>query len=776
MTICSERLHQPDITVSSLVELLQQRAAFAPERVAYRFLGDGETGESGITYGELNLRARSIAARLQETGACGERALLLYPAGLAYVEAFFGCLYAGVIAVPASPPRLNRNAQRLQAIATDAGATVALTNAALLTKMESIATQIPELARLRWLATDTIDSSQAGTYLEPELSAESLAYLQYTSGSTATPKGVMVTHGNVLHNSASIHRGFAHTPDSRALTWLPHFHDMGLIDGIIQPLYGGFPAILMSPASFLQHPLRWLEAVTRFQITHTGGPNFAYDLCVRRVNTEQRARLDLRSWRVAYNGAEPVRFETLRRFADEFRECGFRWEAFYPAYGLAEATLKVTGGSSAEPPVTCTIRTDALEQHHIVEAVPEQHDTRTLVGCGHAGLDTKIEIVNAETFRRCATEEVGEIWVNGPGVAAGYWRRPEETEAKFQARLADAHERELVSGKTYLRTGDLGFVRDGELFVTGRVKDLIIIRGRNLYPHDLELAIERCHEALRAGGGAAFSLEAEGEEHLVVVQELEARRRADTPALIELILQTLAEEFEVQPYAILLVKAGSVPKTSSGKIQHSACRTMFETGSFDALAEWRAPLDLGTDSSPQIETAELSNREAIASWIRGQLAAKLRIDAASIDVDSSITRYGVDSLIAVELTHSIETQLGVLLPMSEFISSQSITHIAARCFELVEATRSASPVAEAAFEEEARPSHTFPLSHGQQALWFLQQLAPESAAYNIASALRIRAKPDGAALRSAFQSLVERHAALRTTFSAVQGRAMQHSS
>ena len=769
MTICSERPYLPDITVSSLVELLQQRAASAPDCVAYRFLGDGETGESSITYGELNLRARAIAASLQETGACGERTLLLYPAGLAYVEAFFGCLYAGVIAVPAPLPRLNRNVQRLQTIVTDAEATFALTNAALLTRLKSVATQLPELARLRWLATDTIDVSLAGTYLVPELSADSLAYLQYTSGSTATPKGVMVTHGNVLYNSASIHQGFAHTPNSRALTWLPHFHDMGLIDGIIQPLYGGFPVIIMSPASFLQQPLLWLESVTRFQITHTGGPNFAYDLCLRRINTEQRARLDLSSWRVAYNGAEPVRFETLRRFADEFRECGFRWDAFYPAYGLAEATLKVTGGSSAEPPVICTVRTDALEQHRVVEAVPEQDNTCTLVGCGHEGLDTEIEIVDAETFRRCATEQVGEIWVHGPGVAAGYWRRPEETEASFHARLAEADE--LLSEKTYLRTGDLGFIRGGELFVTGRVKDLIIIRGRNLYPHDLELAVEQSHEALRAGAGAAFSLEVEGEERLVVVQELEARWRADLPSVIELIRQTLAEEFEVQPYAIVLVKAGSVPKTSSGKIQRSACRTRFETGSFDALAEWRAPLDFGIDNSEQIETAELSNSEAIATWIRGQLAAKLRVDAGSIDINNSITRYGVDSLIAIELAHSIETHLGVLLPMSEFISSQSIRQMAIRCFDLMEATRSAPPVGPLSFVEE---SHAFPLSHGQQALWFLQQLAPESVAYNIASALRIKTKPDEIALRSAFQSLVERHATLRTTFSAVQGRAMQY--
>ncbi|HEY4426357.1 MAG TPA: amino acid adenylation domain-containing protein, partial [Pyrinomonadaceae bacterium] len=740
MAICSERLYPPDITVLSLVELLQQRAASAPDRVAYRFLGDGETGESRITYGELDLRARAIAAALQAMGARGERALLLYPAGLNYIEAFFGCLYAGVIAVPSPLPR--RNAQRLEAIVMDSGATIALTNAALLTQI---------VTPLRLLATDTMEG---GTYREPELSPDSLAYLQYTSGSTSTPKGVMVTHGNVLHNSASIHQGFAHTPDSRALTWLPHFHDMGLIDGIIQPLYGGFPGILMSPASFLQQPLRWLEAITRFQITHTGGPNFAYDLCVRRVNREQRAGLDLHSWRVAYNGAEPVRFETLQRFANEFRECGFRQEAFYPAYGLAEATLKVSGGSA----ITCTVRSSALEQHHVAETIPEQEATRTLVGCGSPGLDTEIEIVDVETSTRCEVNTVGEIWVHGPGVAAGYWNRPEETEATFHARLAGETE------KPYLRTGDLGFVRDGELFVTGRVKDLIIVRGRNLYPHDLELAVEQCHEALRAGGSAAFSLEVENEERLVVVQELDARRRGDPAALLELIRQTLAEEFEVQPYAILLVKAGSVPKTSSGKIQRNACRIMFETGSFDALAEWRAPLDLGTDSSQEVE---ISNAEGIATWIRGQLAAKLRIDAAAIDLDSSITRYGVDSLLAVELAHSIETQLGVLLPMSEFISSHSITQIAARCFELVRLT----PVAQATFVEQP---HTFPLSYGQQSLWFLQQLAPESVAYNIASAIKIKTKADVAALRSAFQSLVDRHAALRTTFSAVHGKAVQH--
>jgi amino acid adenylation domain-containing protein/non-ribosomal peptide synthase protein (TIGR01720 family) len=770
MAIYSEHLHETPIKNFSLVQLLQWRAASEPGRLAYRYLSDGEAEETLITYAELDQHARAIAARLQEMGASGERALLLYPTGLDYIKAFFGCLYAGVIAVPAYPPRLNRNALRLQAMAKDASATFALTNRALLSKMEAVTGQMPELSRLSWLATDTVAGSLAGAWREVRPGGESLAYLQYTSGSTATPKGVMITHGNLLHNSAGIHEGFAHSPASRSLTWLPHFHDMGLVDGIIQPLYGGFPATLMSPAAFLQRPLRWLETITRLGITHTGGPNFAYELCVRRVGAEQRAKLDLSTWRVAYNGAEPVRYETLRRFAEEFQECGFRWESFYPAYGLAEATLKVTGGRSASAPVTLKVRTDALEQNTVVEAGPLKENTRMLVGSGHAGPETRVLIVDTQALRPCAVGDVGEIWVSGPGVAAGYWNRPEETAHVFGARLNETDEAEFSQAGAYLRTGDLGFMRDGELFVTGRLKDLIIIRGRNLYPQDLELAVEESHASFRAGGGAAFAVEVGGEERLVIVQELEARQKADATSLVELIRETLAEEFEVQPYAILLVKAGSVPKTSSGKIQRNSCKSMFLAQEFKALAEWRASLDQETDPVISSEALELSGVEMLENWMRAQLAAKLRVDAASIETDAPITRYGVDSLMVIELMHSIEMRLGVRLQMAEFLRSPSIAQIAARASELL----LTSPLApSSAPATRAAEGASFPLSHGQRALWFLQQLAPESAAYNIASALRVKTELDQHALHQAFLFLVQRHPALRTTFSAPDGEPTQ---
>ena len=366
MTRHSAPSAESEIKPASLVELLRWRADSLPERTAYCFLADGEAEESRITYAELQSRAQAIAAQLQRAGAEGERALLVYAAGLDYVAAFFGCLYAGVVAVPAFPPRLNRNAQRLEAMAEDAGASFALTVSTLSQRLEATTAQLPRLARLRWLSTDTVSETLADEWREPRLNGESLAYLQYTSGSTSTPKGVMITHANVLANSEYIRRGFAHTPESVALTWLPHFHDMGLVDGIIQPLYSGFKAILMSPASFLQRPLRWLEAVTSHRVTHTGGPNFAYDLCVRRTNPEQRAALDLSSWSVAYNGAEPVRQETLRRFAEAFDLCGFRPSAFYPAYGLAEATLKVTGGRRGEGARVCAVDAAELERRRPV--------------------------------------------------------------------------------------------------------------------------------------------------------------------------------------------------------------------------------------------------------------------------------------------------------------------------------------------------------------------------------------------------------------------------
>ncbi|HEX8651125.1 MAG TPA: non-ribosomal peptide synthase/polyketide synthase [Pyrinomonadaceae bacterium] len=748
-----------------MVELLCQRALESPDRLAYTFLADGETEERSLTYGELNRQARAIGALLQSLEATGERALLLYPPGPDYIAAFFGCLYAGVIAVPAYPPRLNLSLLRLQAIAEDAEPTLALTTAQVRSKAETLSAQAQALGRLRWLATETLDREMAESWQEVPMDGNTLAYLQYTSGSTGQPKGVMVSHANVLRNSAYIDYGFEHTPDSISLTWLPHFHDMGLIDGIIQPLYKGFPSVLMPPVSFLQRPIRWLRAISRYHVTHSGGPNFAYDLCVRKVGVGECGALDLSSWSVAYNGAEPVRKETLARFSAAFAPFGFRPDAFYPAYGLAEATLKVTGGRRTDAPVFCAVQAAALEQNRVVEASEDEQGVRTLVGSGHAALETKIVIVDPESLTQCAPGRVGEIWVSGPGVAQGYWSRPEETARTFQAYTADTAE------GPFLRTGDLGFLKDGELFVTGRLKDLIIIRGANHYPQDIERTMERSHAALRPGCGVAFSIELAGEERLVLVQEVETRQRPHIDRVIETIRQAVAEEHELQPHAVILIRSGRLPKTSSGKLQRHACRAKFLAGKLDVVAEWQEVVESADETPPSVPSGLLKSPESIQTWLAAKLAAKLRVNPGEIDINRPIACYGLDSLMAIELMYGIEASLGVTLPMVNFLQSPSVAQLAAQAMARLEISSSSTSRAVLARSKEPCAEH--PLSRGQQALWFLHRMEPESAAYNIASAVRIRSDLNVPALRCAFQALVDRHPSLRTTFTAIHGEPVQ---
>ncbi len=506
--------------LSTLVEVLRWRALHQPDRLAYTFLLDGETQEVHLTYAQLDRRARAIASCLKSMGVYGGRALLVYPPGLEFIAGFFGCLYAGVVAIPIYPPhspRLDKSLPKLRATASDAEPIAALTSSALLPLMESIRAQAPDLQAFPWLATDTIDSRLAEQWQEPPIDSTSLAFLQYTSGSTAAPRGVMISHGNLLHNSALIQQCFEHTAESRGVIWLPSYHDMGLIGGILQPLYAGFPVTLLSPVAILQRPLRWLQAISRTRGSTSGGPPFAYDLCVRKITSEQRASLDLSSWDVAFIGAEPVRYETLERFAATFAPCGFRREAFYPCYGLAEATLIASGGLKTAPPVVFTIQNAALEHNRVAAAPEEKGGGQTLVGCGQSLRDQEIVIVHPEKLTRCQPNEVGEIWLAGTSVARGYWNRSEETEGIFQARLAETGE------GPFLRTGDLGFLKDGELFVTGRLKDLIIVAGHNHYPQDIELTVEGSHPSVRPGCCAAFSVDIDGEERLVIVTEVERR-------------------------------------------------------------------------------------------------------------------------------------------------------------------------------------------------------------------------------------------------------------
>lgn len=447
----------------TLVDLLESRAKENVDKYAYRYLHRGEEETASFTYKELDIQAKAIASRLQSIVTLGERALLLYPPGIEFIAAFFGCLYAGVVAVPVYPPRRNQKMSRLETIVKDAGATVVLTTASIQSQVESRLADNPDLKVLHWLATDEVEEKLARTWQHPDINGKTLAFLQYTSGSTGTPKGVMLDHRNLLYNERTIEKAFGHSEKTVFVGWLPLFHDMGLIGNVLQPLYLGSTCILMSPGDFLQKPIRWLRAVSRYKATTSGGPNFAYALCASKLPPEQKVDLDLSSWEVAFNGAEPVRAETLEQFATAFEPYGFRREAFYPCYGMAETTLFVTGGFKQVEPAIKTLKAKALEQNRVVVATDRDDSVRRVVSCGKTWLDQKIVIANPEKLTACPNGEVGEIWIFGSSVAKGYWNRPEVTEQTFNAYLSGTNE------GPFLRTGDLGFIEEGELFVTGRL-------------------------------------------------------------------------------------------------------------------------------------------------------------------------------------------------------------------------------------------------------------------------------------------------------------------
>ena len=591
---------------STLVDLMQYRSNYQPLLQGFIFLSDGESQENSLNYRELDTKAKSIAAHLQSLNMTGERALLLYPPGLEFIAAFLGCLYAGVIAVPVYPPRKGQSLLRVQSIAADAGARIVLTNQVLFNDIQSY--QQKNLLSPKYIVeTDSLPQDLAENWKKPEINADTLAFLQYTSGSTGNPKGVMVSHGNLLHNCDLIYQNFGHSPQSKGMIWLPPYHDMGLIGGVIQPLYAGFGVVLMSPVMFVQKPLLWLSAISRYKATTSGGPNFAYEACLQKITAEQRANLDLSTWEVAFCGAEPIRAETLERFAQVFSECGFRKQAFYPCYGLAESTLFVSGGEKTAVPKIINIGTKALAQNQIeVEVKENLSETTAIVSCGKFAAE-KVLIVNPDNLLPCDENQVGEIWVTGESIAQGYWKKVEETAKVFQGRIAEEAAKSAVLGspqveqlfkreeaegaggaevtpslspsltpslssparREYLRTGDLGFIREGELYITGRIKDTIIIRGRNYYPQDIELTVEQSHPSLQPGCGAAFGVEiAEStkEEGLVIAQEVkrEGWRTVDVDGVIESIRAAVSKQHQLQVIAVVLLKPGSIPITTSG--------------------------------------------------------------------------------------------------------------------------------------------------------------------------------------------------------------------
>ena len=552
----------------TLIEMLAYRAAVQPDERAYTFLENGEEASATLTWRELERKSRAIAALMQTRLSPGERAILFYPPGLDFVAAFFGCVAAGVIAVPVQPPQ-GRHAEgreeRLRAIMADAGARVTLTSGALPERhWRDVPLSEPAdgTARDNWILTDDIPDGRAAEWRDPRVAAGATAFLQYTSGSTTRPRGVMVSHGNVMHNLAAAFQLGETTSDTVSVSWLPPTHDMGLIEGLLQPAFSGCPAYLMSPGAFLQRPVRWLRAISRYGATRSGGPNFAYDLAVDRIAPADRATLDLRTWTAAYNGAEPVREDTLERFAAAFEPAGFSRTAFRPSYGLAESTLLVA--------------TRRWQPGAAVDGV---------VSCGTPPPGTRVAIVDPVTDRTCADGEIGEIRVAGPGVAQGYWNHPDETMRTFGSR---------VEGTTspWLRTGDLGFSRDGDLHVTGRMKDLLIVRGVKHFPQDLERTAERVHPAVRPGAvvAVAVSTTARG-DHVVLIAEIDLRRleAESTWPLIAAMRQAVATVHGIQLHGVALVRPRTVPKTPSGKLRRFLCGEAWLAGSLDVIALWRDP-------------------------------------------------------------------------------------------------------------------------------------------------------------------------------------------
>ncbi|WP_051023031.1 hybrid fatty acyl-AMP ligase/type I polyketide synthase [Nocardia pneumoniae] len=660
---------------NTFVETLFAQVENRPTELVYRFLDSGDV--DGVVremrYADLGVRARAIGAALQDS--MPRRALLLYPAGPEFIEAFFGCLAAGVVAVPAPLPEWeNRSMHRLRRMVAHADVDVVLASRRIVADSAALHAQIPELAPLPWLATDEMADEWASRWREPDLGPDSVAFIQYTSGSTSAPRGVLLTHGNLLHNQRAIAAGLGH---DRAVieswdgalfaSWLPMYHDMGLIAPILQTVYLGGNSVLMSPLHFLQRPERWLQAISTYRAHTSGGPNFAYELCLRRMSPERIERLDLSRWRVAFNGSEPVRAATVRRFTETFARAGFRAESLRPVYGLAEATLIVTASSTTGTPTVLEVAGRSGDGNRTRNA--------DLVGVGQPPEGISIAVVDPEHGTERADGDEGEIWVAGDSVAAGYFRDEQATAEMFGATLPGDDRR-------YLRTGDLGFLSGGELFVTGRHKDLMIVDGRNHYPQDIELTVEAAHENVRAGCVAAFSADVGvGGEQPVVVAEV---RGADPGELAEIegaVRAAVATDHGLTLAAVLLIRPGTIYKTSSGKIQRAACRAAYLSGELIALSAGpvRSPEDelddYEADTLNEASAAEPS-AEAVRSWLVTAIARQAALDPERIDVHRPMVEFGLGSADLVELVVDLSEFLGRFIDTNLFFDHPTIDEVA----------------------------------------------------------------------------------------------------
>jgi acyl-CoA synthetase (AMP-forming)/AMP-acid ligase II/acyl carrier protein len=735
--------------------LLRERARTMPQSVGYEFF-ESPSESATLSYGALDTHARRIAAWLQDAHLSKASAVLAFPPGLEFIEAFWGCVYAGVVAIPVPP--MQEHGSKLLAIVRDSRAGVVLTTSSVIKRVEETLSSI-DGRTCALVNTRNITADHASQWTEPSITTDDIAYLQYTSGSTSAPRGVVVSHANVLANLAEIDEVFAHGLGDACVSWLPHFHDMGLVYGVLQPPFCGIPAHLLSPRAFIQNPLQWLQLIDAKGATHSGGPNFAYDLCVERIPPASCEGLDLSRWRVAFNGAEPVRRKTLERFAAAFQPFGFREDSFCPAYGLAEATLKVT--CHARRPLVY----QRMRSAHENPAVSTEESFVT--GCGSPSGQTVVRIVDPERMIACAPDVIGEVWVAGPGVARGYWGRPEQTAAAFGARLG--------ADGPFLRTGDLGFFHDGELFVTGRLKDVIIIRGVNYYPQDIEATAETAHSAVRPSRAAAFGIADGDTEHLViaveVVRHCEESEWRDAAAAIA---AAVSRRHGIVPRSIAVVCEGRLPRTTSGKLQRYLCRAGFLDGNLATLGQVhfqdkRQPLHTMTSPSLllQLNSAQAGERRAVIE--RYFLDLAIRVTKRSIkdcDPQVSLVSLGVDSLAAAEIAFEVERDLRVALEQVQVLT-MTLRELSKYVLDLLDGTGEESaptvPVESACPADEGRASAE------QERLYWLQVKSPGSAAYNLGGAIRFSGPLSVEALGKVLDQLKRRHDILRTGFQARDG-------
>jgi acyl-CoA synthetase (AMP-forming)/AMP-acid ligase II/acyl carrier protein len=651
---------------STYTEVIKNRTKTNPNHVVFRFLEDGVNESESFTYGQLDRKSKSVAASLQESGQKGDTVLLLFQPNLSYVASLYACFYSGFIAVPAYPPRRNRGIERIYTIIADSKAKICLISRQVYTDIQRNFKDNELFENLKWIIYEDVCEGFTSKFFDVDIFSDDIALLQYTSGSTGQPKGVMISQLNLLYNSEYIRQSFNVSKESVGVHWLPLFHDMGLIGGILQAAYAGGVNINMPPMAFLKNPLNWLKAIEKYGGTIAGGPNFTYDYCIQKTSVEEREKLDLSKIDVFFCGAEPIRKSTYDQFLKEFSPSGVRPEQLLSCYGMAETTLIVTGAHSYEKPKYLAVDSTNLSVNTIKLSDENDPNAMIIVGCGHTLMETVVEIVNPKSNKLCASNEVGEIWVSGPTIALGYWDKSEETERNYSAKIVGSN-----SGQ-FLRTGDLGFMRDGELYVTGRLKDMIIIRGVNYYPADIEQSIQKTIPEIRTNGGAAFPVNKNNQERLVIVQELErtAMRGVDQTSIIDGIREIIATEFEIDIYSIVLIRAGSLPMTSSGKIQHRQTKYEYLNSDLSIVSEW---VNEDTDISNFSITETIApTEESLREWLIQWIMRNQSLEREEIDLDKNIMTFGIDSLAAVTLETEISKQFGFQWHLSSFILNPTI--------------------------------------------------------------------------------------------------------